>query len=617
MKLTEIQIENFKSIKDITFDIKKYGSSYTTMFLGVNESGKSNILKAMSFFDTPEEELDYYAYHNQKDEKNSPVDLWFSLVFEDKTTCVNELRKSVENGNLLNFEITDIVKNIYLQHDEETFSEQYDFNIKKLTESLFVKKTKKSVTNPSGQQTVTTVFEISKTAEDETFQVLNNDVFKDIFSGEIEAIIKKHEPSVTFWKPSEEYLISSEDLNKFSENINSKPALKNIFLLAGYDTKDSIQSVVKTIPNGQQRSKLKSNLEDKLDRYVKKVWKHDIDIVIDITETGQFTLSIKDSGEENKHDRLAIDGRSEGARHFLSLILSLSIESEHKRRTNQLILIDEPEAHLHPSGIRDLRNELLKIGESNYLFVATHSPFLVDRKSKERNIVIKKNHSAITKKIHIQKHTNIIDDEVLREAFGLEVYKDLLNPHSILVEGASDKQILQKAFVLKSEIGFGVTNGHGSNVDTLASKLNDVNISILVLLDDDKDGKNYKEKIIKIGGSYSASNVVTIRDLVGTVIDGGTIEDMLGKNFVESKVKELYKSSYKEECDIKLQETSPFIKQIKVHLQKNAKNDSDKFIEELKDKLSTDFNPTKALFSVHFPLLDSLVGEIVSKLKKA
>ena len=58
MEITKIEIENFKSIKKIEFDLKKYGSSYTTMLVGINESGKSNILEAMSYLNTPEDEFD-------------------------------------------------------------------------------------------------------------------------------------------------------------------------------------------------------------------------------------------------------------------------------------------------------------------------------------------------------------------------------------------------------------------------------------------------------------------------------------------------------------------------------------------------------------------------------
>ena len=110
MKITRIKIENFKSIKEIEFDLKKYGSSYTTMLVGINESGKSNILEAMSYLNTPKDTFDYNVIHNQKDEDNNPIDFWFSLAFERKQTCVGEVRKGIENGELLDFEITNIVK---------------------------------------------------------------------------------------------------------------------------------------------------------------------------------------------------------------------------------------------------------------------------------------------------------------------------------------------------------------------------------------------------------------------------------------------------------------------------------------------------------------------------
>jgi predicted ATP-dependent endonuclease of OLD family len=586
------------------------------MFLGLNESGKSNILEAMSFFETPEGEFNYQDYHNQKDEGNNPVAIWFSLDFDTKDACVKEFRTKIEvGGDLLSFEITEIIKNVYLNYDETAFYDNYDFNVNKLTSGLFVKTTAKNVALTASRTVAIDSFTISKTAGDDGFIALDITVFKKLFSQKIEAVIQKFEPSVTFWKPSKEYLISTENLIEFAADTKTKLALKNIFLLAGYDTEEKITSAVDTIQNGQQRSRLKSKLEESLDNYIKEVWKHNIDVVIDITETGQFTLSIRDSGESNRHDRLPINGRSEGARHFLSLILSLSIESKHNQRKNQLILIDEPETHLHPSGIRDLRDELLKIGKNNYVYVSTHSPFLVDRKNKERNVIIKKNSSALTEKFHIENHTNIIDDEVLQEAFGLEAYKDLLNPHSILVEGASDKVIIQKVLNLKGKQGFGITNGHGSNIDTLAAKLNDTDISPLVVLDDDKDGKTYKTKIIRSGGSYSADNVVTIRDLVGKSVDGGTIEDFLGKNYVESTFKNVYKSFYNEvDCDVQLIETQPFVRQMKAYVQIKSKTDIENFIELVKNDLAQKLELSKGSFAKNFPLLDTLVDEIIKKL---
>ena len=609
MEITNIKIENFKSIKEIEFDLKKYGSSYTTMLVGINESGKSNILEAMSYLDTPEGEFDYNVIHNQKDKDNNPVYFGFSLALEqrDKEKYVEEVTRQIENGELLDFEITNIVKDVYLEDGKTVFSDDFSYEINLVSRGLFIK-------NTGGG-----IFALSKENDTEkSFQELTEEVFKGFFSGKIENIIKRYEPNVSLWRPSEEYLVSQVNLNEFKENIHSNIPFRHIFYIAGFDDAEKIKSEIERIGDTSLRRKLASTLGSNATKYVKSIWKHNIVIDIEIAESGICVISIRDEGKANEHNFHEMTVRSEGFKQFMSLILSLSVETKLSKRKNNLILIDEPEAHLHPSGIRDLRKELLAIGKNNYLFVSTHSPFLIDRKDKERNIIIKKNKSAQTEKIEIDKNTDIIDDEVLREAFGIEVYKDLLNPHSILVEGASDKKILQKSFTIKGFSKYGVANGHGSNIDTLASKLNDTDIFILVILDDDKKGKEHKEKIIRIGGSYSADNVVTIRDLVGGIVDGGTIEDTLGSNFVGSKVCEVYESNFKgEKCDLSLKDTSPFLKQVRdyLHKKKKTKKAIDKFLKELKTKISDEFSPKKNTFTEKFPLLDSLITEIDKKLK--
>jgi predicted ATP-dependent endonuclease of OLD family len=613
MKITKIIIENFKSIEKIEFDIKKYGNSYTTMFLGINESGKSNILEAMSFFNNLEKEVDYNIIHNQKDEKNGYVDLWFFLNFENKNTYLTEIKKKVENGNILDFEISNIKKNIYLGSGTKKFEESFEFDIKKLTKNLFIKKVTKNET-VNGQVEVINSFEISKKNDEEkTYEDLTDEFFREHFEDLIISIIKKYEPQVSFWKPSDKYLISEVDLNIFKDNISSNIPLKNIFALAGITKSEEIKKEIDKISNSQLRRKLMGNLSKSTTEYVKKIWKHKINIDIEITDSDKCIVSIKDDGEKNEYNYHQMSVRSEGFKQFMSLILSLSIETKKLGKINKLILIDEPEAHLHPSGIRDLREELLEIGKSNYLFVSTHSPFLVDRKNKERNIIIKKNNDALTEKKEIKNEEDIRDDEVLDEAFGINVYKDLLNPYRILVEGSSDKIILQKAFNIK-KYKYGITNGIGSNIVQLASKLNQDDIKVLVIVDDDKDGKEYKNKILKIKGVYNQKNVFTIRDVVGEIKNEGTIEDILGKDFIESKFKEFYKSEFKEDCNYNLLEDFPFLEQIKIFLKKQNKF-KNQFLDDFKKKISDDFNPNKGTFDTKFPLLKSFVNEVQKKLK--
>lgn len=595
MRLDKIQIKNFKSIQFLEFDIKKYSDSYTTMLLGINEVGKSNILQAMSFLNVPTEDFNYSDLHHQKDTGNNDVDLYFYFSFENKKTYLDEIKTKVHNGEILKFELINIEKNVYLRSPEKKFKVVYSFEVNNLAENLFIKKI--AAEN----------FAVSNESSDETFVPLTREVFEEHFESIIINIIKKYENRAMIWKPSKEYLLTSVNLHEFKNNIESNIPLKNIFILAGYDNLKKINEQINQINIMHLRKMLMKTLSVKTTEYIKSIWNHDINLDIEITEQGIFNVSIKDDGEKNEFNYYPMDVRSEGFKQFISLILSLSIESR-KIHSNRLILIDEPETHLHPSGIRDLGKELLEIGKDNYLFVSTHSPFIIDKKQKERNIIIKKDYSAYTIKKEIHVDDDIHDDQVLEEAFGINVYKDLLIPHRILVEGKSDQLILKRSFQIK-ECPYGITNGTGSNIITLASKLNYEEIKILVLVDDDAEGKKYKEDILKIGGVFSEVNVFTIRDLVVDMIGNGTIEDLLGQSFVESKFNEFYRLEFDDESSLNLNDSSAYLEQIKQFLSSKNKYSKD-VINKFKIKISNDFKPSKSSFDTKFPLLKKLIDKI-------
>ena len=66
MKLRSITIKNFRSIRDLTFEIEEVGGSYTFALIGINESGKSNFLEALSLVDDRERELFTTDYTDRK-----------------------------------------------------------------------------------------------------------------------------------------------------------------------------------------------------------------------------------------------------------------------------------------------------------------------------------------------------------------------------------------------------------------------------------------------------------------------------------------------------------------------------------------------------------------------
>lgn len=610
MKIKKVIIDNFKSIDHIELDFDKVGESYTKIFVGVNESGKSNILEALSYFKVPSYNVSSDSFCNQKFDDRDVCSILFKLEFDSNTFSLNEKNRK---DPTINLSLSNITKKVYLAKKANRFECSYNYDIELLENNLFIKNTQ--MPNQFGGGRVITDKIVDESWKDADSKPLTKEYVLQKYKNVIDDYVKKNETVVSVWQPTADYLLSNVNLNTFSQDIDSNKPLRNIFFLSGFSEQKSITDAISKVSNHKNRSILSSKLNKAINSYINKVWSNKINIVIEITETGFLTFLIRDQGEENEHNRFEITERSQGAQQFLSLILSLSLEAESHERKDELILIDEPETHLHPSGIRDLGRELLKIGHDNYVFLATHSPFIIDKKHKERHYIVKKNKKAITEIIRIKESDNLIDDEVLNDAFGINVYQDLLNPHSVLVEGATDKVILQKVFSLLGQKDIGITNGHGTNIDTLASKMNFDNISVLVVTDDDKDGKKYKEKILKIGGVFNENNVFTIRDLEGRIIDQGTIEDALDKRYVKSQFQVFYKSRFDEELsDFDLLDNQPVISQIEEFL-KGKRKFSSWDMDAFKKHVSDNFKPSKSALNKQFGILKGLAEKIIEKLK--
>ena len=490
-------------------------------------------------------------------------------------------------------------------------TEEYNFSFLSILKDFYYIKKVKDPNSFSGTKNII----VTKEEKDEYSVPLTGKYLIQNFTDQLDNYVKENEPVVSFWQPTPKYLLSDVDLHAFSKKIDSNKPLRNIFYLSGYKKEQDIVKAINEVNNSKKRSVLSSKLNNAVNTYINRVWSNKISVVIEITETGKMSFLIKDQGAENEHNRFELTERSQGAQQFLSLILSLSLEAETHERKNELILIDEPETHLHPSGIRDLGKELLKVGEENYVFLATHSPFIIDKSHKERHYIVKKNSKAITEIVKIKDSDNIIDDEVLNMAFGINVFKDLMNPHRVLVEGASDKVILQKGFAMLGRKDIGITNGHGSNIDTLASKMNYDNISILIVVDDDDDGQKYKENILKIGGVFNDKNVFTIRDLEGGIVSKGTIEDILGIDYIKSQFIDFYKKLFSQDPKgFELIEGQPIIQQIIAYLKKN-KQYSNWDMDAFKTQVAESFNPTKSAFENDYKQLKNIVEKIINILK--
>ena len=194
----------------------------------------------------------------------------------------------------------------------------------------------------------------------------------------------------------------------------------NCFSLAGIK-EESLKKEIAKLTSPVAISSLQSKLSELTTEHINKVWpEHPISITFQINNN-KISLLIEDNGV--KFQPKTTGQRSDGFKQFISFLLTISVENYNEELSNTILLIDEPETHLHPPAQINLLGELIKItsnnNNNNILFFATHSNYLIDKRNLDRNYKVskKKNHKTSINKI--EKKTSTYS-EVNYEVFGIE-----------------------------------------------------------------------------------------------------------------------------------------------------------------------------------------------------
>ena len=179
-------------------------------------------------------------------------------------------------------------------------------------------------------------------------------------------------------------------MNEFKKNpaAISVPLL-NMFKLAGIRNDSLIKRIDGALKDSEDRIKLNYELSENTTKHINTVWKeHEVQITVNIEGSGTCSVHVADKDAHT--NVLEMAQRSDGFQRFISFLLTLSADNLNEDLKNALVLLDEPEVHLHPSGVEYLRDELLKISKNNYVLAASHSIFLVDKRCLQRHIAISK-----------------------------------------------------------------------------------------------------------------------------------------------------------------------------------------------------------------------------------
>ena len=557
MKLKHVEIKNFRSIKDIKIDF----DPSCRILVGINESGKSNILNALAFLSDDYKSVRKNnlreALHKKEEEiKESYVQ--FTFIFEKSES--DEITKLISSKILSNAKDPNIVSVSGKSQKISEFCDTHNavfyvvdilkekkyFAYSELKGSCGLLKEWKKVPDHAANYSLKLNDDYYRLAQFKNYFIRTTDFpdvphyylqdveiedFEELYNQTATEVAKKNLPKALFWKYNEsDFLPERVGITEFSTNPDSCTPLKNMFSLAKIDDIKEYLEKTREGSDNQFQNRLDS-IAQKTTQYFRTVWKDYKDVEFSLRlNADQINSGIK---EENVYD---FGQRSDGFKRFVTFLLTVSANIEADKIRNSLLLIDEPGIGLHPSAIRHLRNELLRISGENHVVYSTHSIFMIDNENIKRHYIVKKENEITS--IESAEESSIVDEEVLYKALGYSVFS-VLEEKNLIFEGWRDKHLF-RVFLENVEDDLAkkyedVRTCHIKGVrmaKEIAPLIELANRKCLIVSDSDKPAKDEKKKYEE-GRGYV--NWKTYQD-IDPSIEATTGEDFVKNDFIAEQV---------------------------------------------------------------------------------
>lgn len=403
MLLKKVRIKNFRSLNDIEFDMGNY-----LVVFGKNNEGKSNILKSIKRYG----EIISFLVHNERRYSKSNGMKLRKYLFKD---ALNNKSNNLENDIPINIQelkntkrTTNITLVFELNPDEVKDLNDILTSTSRATDYLEITisysreldckvlvKLKKDGRSLSVLKNIfiTLRFLQANFSIDYIPSVRTEDHSVDI----IEEIISQ---KLKVLEESEEYIESLNKINELQTGV-----LNELSSIIAPDLSRYLNSIksVEIVPSRQNLIRFMRN---------------------------NYEIMIDDGKKTNLVDK------GDGIKSLVAL--SLLQGSDGKSR---ILMIDEPEAHLHSGAIKALELQIKDECNQQQVLVASHHQIFVNRNNFSSNLILSSG--------RLKKKTDV---RMIREELGVGLGENLLNSELIvLVEGETDKHIFEKYIKLTNE----------------------------------------------------------------------------------------------------------------------------------------------------------------------
>ncbi len=612
MKLKKATIHKYKSFEnDQEFDVQ----DDVTIFVGMNESGKTSILEAIAktnYFQNDKKfkfnkTHDYPRRQKKQMDKSGEIAEAITLVYEldekVKETISDRVGEKVFEQETVTITLKYNNKTSYvgLNANYEEFinhkTKKFGISSNALNEKLY------KISDETGLETL-----ISEYKDDKIIAGLEK--FKKYFKNEwkwsnpikeyiARILLDPNFPKFLYYDeyyslPSRITIEKLEDEDLSDEELKTAKALLELAdlepkdILEATDFEDYIAELEAT----------EAIISDELFKYWSTNKNLNIEFKIEPKEEeikrtvtnnrGQSEVvdvkiveHILDIRVKNHRTRvsLPLKNRSKGFNWFFSFLVWFKKIQEDKN-SKYILLLDEPGLNLHASAQQDMLDFIEDLSENYQILYTTHSPFSIPSNKLERvrTVLETKEGSKVSDSIQ-EKDPNTLFP--LQAALGYDIAQNLfISNKNLLVEGVSDLIILTTiSGILEADNREGlneditiVPTGGLERVATFISLLRGSKLEIACLLDSytDQKGKAKMEKMI--ASKIIHKSKIRFFDEFLENYEKADLEDLFAKN----DYLKLFNSAFSEFSDVKVSDLdtgiTTIIQQINKQINKNRFN---------------------------------------------
>ncbi|MEM0139472.1 MAG: AAA family ATPase [Ferroplasma sp.] len=571
-RLTGFRITNFRSIVDSGYvNI----NSHTTVLIGSNRAGKSSLLNALA-------KLNYDETYDKFDLTqigNTSFDYMNKKILGSNIKMIEAeflpIKKNAEDEKLIVSKFYDSTYHIKVGNKEYTANCNYEINKEILHLIDTISQIKDNNTKSDLEPHIREIKDILNQEYidyNKIFMIL--DIIKNIGDRELESRIDKilkggingiaDVPSILKEIPKFIYFSAYDRLeNKVTvteliKNPDSHKTFVNLLKLAQIDLNVLISADV------DQRISYLEKASNIISSRLSNIWgSHEGRLEIRYEEGNVPLLLIMVTPQESRDYLVPPGMESDGFQWFMSVFINLNSKAE-KEFNDSVLMLDDLGVLLHPGKQANFLDFLRGSLPANiYLIYTTHLPFFIPLDLPGSIMLLSKNDKStdVTDLLNLEKGWKTQNDVLapVNAALGYGILDSyFINKTVFFVSSIADQIILNFIWDKYNIIKNNIKNidvafiGNNKNIYSYALWSRYNNLPFYVILNDNSEGKNIKEKLAKM--DIDESHVKLIPSKIG--VEDSTVEDFIDPDIVAKA----YVKHHRIYSDSKLSELTALLK---------------------------------------------------------